>query len=161
MTEAQYLTVDFLTPGILAWAALALVVTGAALLVHGLLRRRKFFARPSMQQHWEDQLNIRIELGCAILGLLAPLILLPIAVQRHGVALANYQTNIERKYHATDVQLSAWGGTIGKVDLTMPDGTRFTEAEVSLSGLENAEPCIPNVDKQLGLDQPSGKDLSP
>ncbi|QCU78794.1 hypothetical protein E7744_12075 [Citricoccus sp. SGAir0253] len=140
----MYAPIDLQTPLVAQWTGILLVVAGAAVIAHGLWRRRRY------QRHFDDQdaryagpdrlrdslREVVAGAGVLVIGAVA------LSYAAFGSAQANERItrNVQEKYGVQSVQQERWQGNALVADLTMPDGT--VHRDVTIVFEPSGEPRI-------------------
>lgn len=143
MEPTQFAKVDFYSAVMyLGIAGIALVFC-VPLLIHGLTRRRSFRKLSDGYQTYKVRSSIRTELivGWAILAAMLGFLLASFLT--YSSSAKNLHDNIQQLYQPTDLRVGVWNGSWATVDLTLPDGTSFTDSVVTMR--EGSEPFIEDV----------------
>lgn len=113
------------------------------MLLHGWYRRSKFPKLTDGQQTYKLRASIRNEMIVGALGLVLMLAVGISSAVGYSSSLGNLQANIERHYSPTQLSLGTFNGWWMNVDITLADGTSFTNTPVEVR--EDNEPFIEDV----------------
>lgn len=143
MSESQFLSVDFFLPMVGVGVALLMPFLGIPMLIHAKIRKTKFNKLPDGYQTFALRRAIRVE-GILGIGALALMVVLCIGSWvGYTTAKNNLTANIEQKYEPTALSMSEYNGSWVNVDITLPDGTSFTNSRVDIQ--DGGEPFIEDV----------------
>ena len=142
--EAQnYAEVDFMTPMMHLGVGGILLVFAIPLIIHALFRKRRFARLTEGYQTYKSRSSIRTEMVTGALCLAAALVFGVLAWTNYSTATSNLAANIEQRYQPAEFTLGSWNGSWATVDITLEDGTRFTDSVVVVRA--GNEPFIEDV----------------
>lgn len=151
--EGMYAPIDLQTPLVAQWIGILLLVAGAAVMAHGLWRRRRYrlhlddqdsrYAGPDRLR--DSMREILAAAGVLVIGLVG----VGYALVGTSQANQNIVENLRAKYGVESVHQDQWQGNALRADLTMPDGTVHEDVLVFFE--DSGEPRI-----SQDLSAPSG-----
>jgi hypothetical protein len=140
----MYAPIDLQTPFVAQWTGIVLLVAGAAVMAHGLWRRKRYrlhlddedarYAGPDRMR--DSMREILAGAGVLVIGLVA----ISYAVYGNSQANLRIAENVREKYGVQSVHQERWQGNALIADLTMPDGTVHQDVVVIFG--ESGEPQI-------------------
>jgi hypothetical protein len=140
----MYAPIDLQTPFVAQWTGIVLLVAGAAVMAHGLWRRKRYrlhlddedarYAGPDRMR--DSMREILAGAGVLLIGLVA----ISYAVYGNSQANLRIAENVREKYGVQSVHQERWQGNALIADLTMPDGTVHQDVVVIFG--ESGEPQI-------------------
>lgn len=128
----EFLKVDFATPMLFLVVAVILFVIGVPVLIHGLVRRKKFATLRDGEQTYARRASIRTELLTSALAALLVVVCLGAGFSGYARALDHLQANIEQEFSPTKLEIHHWTGSSAVATLTLPDGTTFDPATIAV-----------------------------
>lgn len=141
--KEQYLNVDFITPLLGVGLAAVLLVGAVPLLLHGWYRKKKFERLADGYQTYKLRSSIRTEVIAGGLTLSLMAVLGFFAVLGYTSSARNLQANIVQLYNPAKLELGSFNGSWMSVDITLDDGTSFSNAQVEIR--DGNEPFIEDV----------------
>lgn len=142
--EGMYAPIDLQTPLVAQWIGILMVVAGAAVMAHGLWRRKRYrlhlddqdarYAGPDRMR--DSMREILAAAGVLVIGLVG------IGYAVYGSSQANVRIadNLRQKYGVETVHQENWQGNALVADLTMPDGTVHEDVVIIFE--DSGEPQI-------------------
>lgn len=127
-----FLKVDFGTPLMLLGVAVIFFLLCIPMLIHGLIRRRKFSTLRDGEQTYSLRSSIRTELIMSALAAVLLVVCLVAGSSGYGRAMDNLQANIEREFSPTELDIHFWTGSSAVANISLPDGSSYEPATISL-----------------------------
>lgn len=143
MDASKFADVNFVIPLFYLGVAVVCLLIFIPLLIHGMLRRRKFSTLVDGYQTYALRSSIRIELIVSALVAILTIMFLAMGATGYFESRNNLEANIQLKYNPTQLELGPWNGSWATADLTLSDGTVFDDVEVMLQ--DSGEPFIEKV----------------
>lgn len=128
----EFLPVDFSLPLVLLATAVVFLLIGVPLLIHGVVRRKKFARLRDGEQTYALRSSIRTELICSGISGVLMLVLLVVGVSGYNTAMKNLEANILQEYSPTQLDIKYWNGSWATADIEFADGTSYEDATVTI-----------------------------
>lgn len=143
MDASKFADVNFVIPMFYLGVTLVCLLIFIPMLIHGMLRRRKFSKLVDGYQTYSLRSSIRIELIVAAIFAILTIVFVAMGGIGYSQATANLESNIQLKYNPTHFELGPWNGSWSTADLTLSDGKTFDDVDVMIQGA--GEPFIEEV----------------
>ncbi len=142
--EGMYAPIDLQTPLVAQWIGILMAVAGAAVMAHGLWRRKRYrlhlddqdarYAGPDRMR--DSMREILAGAGVLVIGLVG----ISYAVFGSSQANVRIADNLRQKYGVESVHQEKWQGNALIADLAMPDGTVHQDVVIIFE--DSGEPRI-------------------
>ncbi|MCZ4149676.1 hypothetical protein BZG21_35310, partial [Escherichia coli] len=128
----EYLPVAFGLPLMSVALSVVLLLIAVPLAVHALIRRRAFAGLRDGEQTYARRSSIRTEVISAGLAAVATAVFLVLGITGYSTAMSNLEANIHKEYSPTELDIKYWNGSWATADITLPDGTSYKDAQISM-----------------------------